>query len=68
MFKVNNKDGVFIVNFEQISHLFLLLTLNRLVLAELAIIKKVLMIEISWIQREYKTGRTMHIFIVIMML
>ena len=34
MFKVNNKDtrtGIFIVNFEQISHLvlvFLLLTLN----------------------------------------
>ena len=40
MFKVNNKDtiksGVFIVNFENISHLvlvFLLLTLNMLLLA-----------------------------------
>ena len=40
MFKVNNKDtiksGVFIVNFENISHLvlvFLLLTLNMLLLS-----------------------------------
>ena len=33
MFKVNNKKGVFIVNFEHISHFFLVflsLTLNKL--------------------------------------
>ena len=34
-------------------------------LAGLAIIKKILMIEISWNQRDCKTGRTMHIFIII---
>ena len=46
MFKVNNKatrttSGVFIVNFDHISHLFLVflwLTLNKYVLAELLIL------------------------------
>ena len=36
MFKVNNRSGIFIVNFEHISHLvlvFLLLTLNKQMLA-----------------------------------
>ena len=48
MFRVNNKDtrttpSVFIVNFEHISHLvlvFLLLTLSRLMLAEMSLFGK----------------------------
>ena len=60
MFKVNNKDTIFIVNFKHISHLvlvFLLLTLNMYLPAGLLALTKSIQSE--------KSGRyflTIHLF------